>query len=250
MAHWTDLTRELDRWAEAGLCATFWWRDDDAEDRTPALDRLLGLARSHDAGVAIAVVPSGATPGLAERLAVEKQATVVQHGYAHRNHAAPHKKKAELGADRPAALVLGELARGALALDRLFGDAWLRVMVPPHNRIADALAAALPAAGYIGVSTFGRKARAATGLAWINTHVDIMNWTTTRAFVGESEALQATIGDLTARRAAAAATTPTGLLTHHLIHDDGAWNFIDRFLGTLNGHPAARIVAPRQVFAA
>lgn len=250
MAYWTDLTRELDRWAEADLCATFWWRDDDADDVTPALDRLLALAHSHAADVAIAVIPSGATPRLAERLAVEKRATVVQHGYAHRNHAAPHKKKAELGADRPAALVLGELSRGALALDRLFGDTWLRVIVPPHNRIAEDLAIALPAAGYIGLSTFGRKAQAAPGLAWINTHVDIMNWTTTRAFVGDSEALAATIGDLSARRATAAATTPTGLLTHHLNHDDGAWRFIDRFLATVNDHPAARLVAPHRVFAA
>jgi len=41
---WDDLARELDKWAGLGLEATFWLRDDDAETRTPALDRLLGDA--------------------------------------------------------------------------------------------------------------------------------------------------------------------------------------------------------------
>ena len=250
MVDWTDLTRELDRWADSGRPATFWWRDDDALTVTPALDRLLGLARDHQAPLALAVVPAGATAALAERLDGAAEATVVQHGYAHINHAAPHKKKAELGADRPTGQVLGELARGALALDRLFRSTWLRVMVPPYNRIAAALAAALPVAGYVGLSTFGRKAQANDGLIWINTHVDIMNWTTTRAFVGDDQALAATIGDLAQRRANTGPSAPTGLLTHHLAHDEAAWRFIERFLAALRAHPAARIVAPPQLFAA
>ena len=65
---WTDLTRELDRWADSGRPATFWWRDDDALTVTPALDRLLGLARDHQAPLALAVVPAGATAALAASL--------------------------------------------------------------------------------------------------------------------------------------------------------------------------------------
>jgi hypothetical protein len=39
---WRRLEAELDRWGDAGRAATFWWRDDDASDATPALETLLG----------------------------------------------------------------------------------------------------------------------------------------------------------------------------------------------------------------
>jgi hypothetical protein len=248
---WTDFTAELDRWAASGLPATFWWRDDDAIDRSPALDRLLALTRRHVAPVALAVIPSEARPALADRLSGEPAAAVVQHGFSHRNHALPGRPKSELGVERPPGLILGELTRGALALDHLFGTTWLRVLVPPHNRIAATLAAALPQAGYVGVSTFGRKQRDVPGLAWINTHIDIMNWTTTRGFIGEDAALGAAVGELARRRGAnAGRDTPTGLLTHHLVHDEAAWGFVDRFLAALASHPAARVVDPRALFAA
>ena len=47
MATWTELDDELNRWAEAGIVADFWWRDDDAEAPGPELDRLLALAGAH-----------------------------------------------------------------------------------------------------------------------------------------------------------------------------------------------------------
>src|SRR6185436_20037791 len=110
----------------------------------------------------------------------------------HANHAPAGAAKAELGPHRPTALVLGELARGALALDRVLGESrWRRVLVPPHNRIAPALRAALPGAGWSGLSA-GLDPRPAPvdGLAEVNAHVDIMNWTT-RGFAGEPAALGA-----------------------------------------------------------
>mgnify|MGYP001604817296 CR=1 FL=1 len=249
-ATWDDLAHELDRWAEAGRRASFWWRDDDAAEPTPALERLLGLAR--DAGVrpALAVIPARARPALAERLARENVA-VVQHGWAHLNHASPGRPKAELGAERPAAYVLGELARGALVLGRLFGGVWLRVLVPPYNRVQPALALAVALAGYRGLSTYGARAQALLpgGAVQVNSHIDIIDWTT-RAFTGEGPALGLALAHLRRRREARAdPTEPTGLLTHHLAHDAGAWDFTRRFLERVGGHPAASWLAPEAAFA-
>jgi hypothetical protein len=42
---WATLQRELDRWAESGKTATFWWRDDDAVEETPQLQTLDALSR-------------------------------------------------------------------------------------------------------------------------------------------------------------------------------------------------------------
>ena len=107
---WDALRDELRRWGDAGLCATFWWRDDDAQDHTPALDRLLRLASALEVVPALAVIPAGATPALAETLKAAAHVDVLQHGYAHRNHAPSAHKKAELGAHRPLTAVTQELS--------------------------------------------------------------------------------------------------------------------------------------------
>lgn len=247
MSTWQDLSRELDAWGEAGRTATFWWRDDDATAVTPALEHLIALQHKHAAPLALAVIPARAQPALAERLAPESQIAIFQHGWAHENHAPVGAPKAELGPDRPVAYMLGELARGQLVLEKLFG-ALPDVLVPPHNRIAPALAAALPQAGYAGLSTYHPRKRRLPGLIEINTHIDIMDWTT-RAFLGTGPALELAVAHLRARRAGTVdPDEPTGLLTHHLAHDEAAWAFADGFLTAVRGHSAASFCDARALF--
>jgi peptidoglycan/xylan/chitin deacetylase (PgdA/CDA1 family) len=244
MTGWQDLDAELGAWRDAGRVATFWWRDDDAIEPTPALDRLLALGRKHDVPLILAVIPGKATPALAKRLEHETSVSVVQHGWTHTNHSGPGRAKAELAADRPISFMIGELARGALALDRLFGRNWTRALVPPYNRIAASLASALPMAGYIGLSTYGPRRPAAPAISIVNTHVDIIDWTP-RAFLGDSAALDLVIRHLRARREGRVdAAEPTGLLTHHLAHDEGCWSFIDTWLGRVRAHPAVTFAMP------
>jgi hypothetical protein len=245
---WSDLVRELDHWAEAGKTAEFWWRDDDASDATDALERLIALHGGHNVPLLLAVIPARAQDDLADRLRAEADIVVCQHGWAHLNHAPPGRSKAELGAHRPPSYVLGELARGALALDRVFGESWLRVLVPPHNRIAPDVAAGLQSAGYVGLSTDKPRRGKPAGIVQINTHIDIMNWTT-RAFLGDDAALDLAIHHLRDKRTGRAdPDEPTGLLTHHLAHDEPAWGFTDRFLGAIATHRAARWCDVRDIF--
>ncbi len=56
-----ELTDHLDWFAERGRKVRFWWRDDDAIEPTPALERMLSLANNHDVDVAFAVIPKMAT---------------------------------------------------------------------------------------------------------------------------------------------------------------------------------------------
>lgn len=252
MVMWGDMRRELDRWVAAGRKATLWWRDDDAVAPTPALDRLLGIAQGAGAPIVIAAIPASLSPDLPRRLAEAPTAAAVQHGWTHANHAPPGRPKAELGPDRPAGVALGELARGALALDRAFGrDGWVRALVPPHNRIAPGVIEGLALAGYVGLSTY-RARRAIRGdIAVVNTHCDIMDWTATRGFVGEAAALGLIRDHLAARREGGVdADEPTGLLTHHLAHDEPAWAFVTAFAGEFARHPAIEWMDGRRVFAA
>jgi hypothetical protein len=249
MSSWDDLTQELDVWQRAGKQAEFWWRDDDAVTTTPALERLLELRQKTGCGLALAVIPARADDALARRLADEPDVVVAQHGWAHINHAPPGRPKSELGPDRLPAYVLGELGRGWLALDRLFGADWLKIIVPPHNRIAPPVAAGLAAAGYAGLSTDKPRRGSPPGLALVNTHIDIMEWTATRAFLGEGQCLAQAIAHLRAKRIGDAdPEEPTGLLTHHLAHDPPAWAFVERFFAHTAAHPAILWRHPRELF--
>lgn len=251
---WAALSRELDAWQESGRRASLWWRDDDAVEPSPALERLLDLARQAGAPLALAVIPARATWALAERLASsDARVSVLQHGFAHRNHAPPGAKKIEIDGARPRAEVMEELSRGRALLDGLFGETHHAILVPPWNRIAEALVPALPALGYRGLSAFQPRPtpRAAAGLVLVNTHVDLLRWRAPRGFAGESDVLGALVGHLAARRSGAVdPEEATGLLTHHLVHDAPAWTFLAELLQRLTRHPAVSFLAPETVFTA
>ncbi len=247
MTGWADLAVELDAWASEGRVAALWWRDDDAADATEPLEQLLDLAGKASVPLTLAVIPTGATPALCDLLAGYPNAELAQHGYAHLNHAGSGEKKIELGAHRPADHVIAELAAGWQALDQRFGNRLgfrlQPILVPPWNRIAPHLIPMLPELGYAGLSTFGARSRAepVAGLRQINTHIDIMDWRGGRCFVGEDRALTLTVEQLCARRFGTVDDDePTGLLTHHLVHDQGAWRFIGRLINEVAGHAAGR----------
>jgi len=254
MTGWRAIGEELARWREAGREPVLWWRDDDAADATPALDRLLDLHRAVKVPLALAIVPASATPALAHRLAQASglaQAPgvdLLQHGYAHTNHAPAPDKKMELGLHRPAMFVLGELGTGRMALERLFGNRVLPVLVPPWNRIAPALVPTLPEVGYRGLSTFGvrRRAYPVSGLLQVNTHVDLIDWQS-RRFVGEDTALAMLEQALVASRSGT--DEPIGILSHHLAMDEGAWDFLNSLWVRISSMPGLKMTPAHDLFA-
>jgi hypothetical protein len=252
MANWDDLTRELDAWGEADLVASFWWRDDDAVAPSAALDRLLATSVESAAPLALAVIPKNAEAALAARVDDSgANVGVLQHGYAHANHAGEGDKKIELGRERPTEIVIAELGVGWERLHKLFGPRALPVMVPPWNRIAAHIVPMLPEMGYRGLSTFEARKRpeAVRGLTQVNTHIDVIDWKGNRGFVGTEAALDAAIDHLRARRTGAAdRDEPTGLLTHHLAHDPPADDFIKDFIRRTRAHAAARWLRAEAVF--
>ena len=240
MTPWHSLTEELDRWADLGSCATLWWRDDDAALPDPALDRLLGLSPTP---LALAVIPKTVHGEAAGAILAHPTATVIQHGYAHRNHAARGERKTEFGDDRDADSALDELGLGRRRLRETFGDRFAPILTPPWNRLSASLTGRLVGIGLSGLSMYGPRGAAepARGLAQVNSHIDIIDWRGSRGFVGEDAALGLAIGHLGARRTAAAdPAEPTGLLSHHLVHDEPSWRFIVEFIAATERHAAAR----------
>lgn len=251
MSSWAALERELDAWQAAGRVASLWWRDDDAVAATPALERLLAIAGTYRIPLALAVVPQPARASLRDAIDDAPAVTALAHGYAHVSHAPAGVKSGELGPARPRAVNLREAALGWQRLQALFGSRAFPVLVPPWNRIDPALIPHLPGLGFCGLSAWGARAEAlaAPGLVQANTHLDLIDWRGSRGFVGEADALDELASHLRARRRGEAdPDEPSGLLTHHLVLDAGAWRFVETLFSRTRGHSAVRWLDVKEIF--
>ena len=220
---WRALEEELARWRHAGRTPDFWWRDDDATTPTPELRRLLALSAKSGAPLALAVIPLAAVP----ELFAELSASVLMHGTDHRNRAAAGEKKTEFAQSEDEEVALARLANGRAGLAALAGPAFVPVLAPPWNRFKQSLVPRLASVGLRGLSRYG--ARAMGQRLEVNTHVDIIDWRGSRGFCGEEAVLDRVVKHLSARRNGTAdAAEPTGLLTHHAVHDAAAWAFLER----------------------
>ncbi|MEM8855007.1 MAG: hypothetical protein AAGD34_14990 [Pseudomonadota bacterium] len=223
------LRTALDRAAQTGSPLAFWWRDDDACHPGPRLDALFAMANHHGAPLALAVIPDQVSDAVLARCERDGVA-VLQHGLSHTNHQTTGKA-AELGNARPLDAVLADCAKGR---ERLAASpAFLPVMVPPWNRMRADLATPLAKAGYSGVSLFAGPQH--TGpLRRVDTHIDPIAWRTDRDCLND-----AALAD--AMQSALALPNPgaLGLLTHHAVHTDRVWAFVDAFAGLIASHPGA-----------
>jgi len=273
---WSALAVELDAWAAAGRIATFWWRDDDAVAPTAALDRLLRLA--DDIPLGLAVIPEPAEPSLAQAL-IGCPVTVLQHGITHANRAPPGARRSEFPEGRAVTPTLAALNIARVRMEALFGAGFLPVLVPPWNRIADDLAAALPEAGFIGLSASGigvpgihratgintlkngvrpqqacpdqvraRRPFCVRRLDYSMTHphcrrvdiqVDPIDWRRGQGFLGDGPVLAKLVDHLYRRRLGLVPDLPTGILTHHLLENRQVETFMSELKAMLAAHRAA-----------
>jgi hypothetical protein len=218
--------------------AILWWRDDDAGRPHPNLDRLLALARATATPVALAVVPAWLEEPVAEAIRAIPEATVLQHGWAHEDQAAPGERRIELGGRADRGRLRNALARGRELLTRAFGARFLPILVPPWNRIARDLLGDLPGLGFCGLSIWdeGDLGPMPGGLARLDVHVDPIDWRGGRRWLG--------LASITERLAArlARGERPVGLVTHHLVTGPEAWHELALLLELLHEHPGARLM--------
>lgn len=226
------LLAALDRRQASAQPIRLWLRDDDATRPGPRLSRLLALMQADALPLTLAVIPALAEPALAQWLTPMDGVSVAVHGWQHVNHAPPSRKKQELGLDRGLPCVLDELARGLDRLQQRHGGQCEALLVPPWNRIADELPPHLPSIGYRGLSVFANQQF--QGLPVINTHVDIIDWKGHRGGRDVAELLLETAHLVDEGR------TLIGVLTHHQLHDETAWDFLQRFVSLTRMHPAVR----------
>lgn len=237
---WKPVREELLRWQDAGRVAHLWLRDDDAIAVTPALARLAELCASHEVPYLVAAIPSRAGEDLAAYLSTQRLAEVAAHGWTHHNHASEGAKKEEFPASRPRSEILRELGLARARIDALFTRNSVPIYVAPWNRIVPEVASLLPDAGFTAVSVLGRKSTFAgrPPLPEVNVHVDIIDWRGSRTGRDPGELASELALQLASAREEGHAVT--GILTHHLVHDDIAWQFLEELFAETAVHPAVR----------
>ena len=231
MASWRALEIELRQWRQSGKKPAFWWRDDDAVEDTEQLRRLIDLAGLAKIPLSLAVIPHAADQSLQPLFEQNSRLFALQHGYSHANHAPAGQKKMELGEHRPLDIVSRELQQGQAILRALFGQGFLPVLVPPWNRISAGVLEQLSRLGFRGVSTLGvRNAAESFGVTQVNVHVDIIDWKI-RRYAGTGHVLEQLVKQLQLRRMGVADEAESlGIMSHHLVHDPGCWQFLQRLL--------------------
>ena len=246
------LLAELAAWAKADMTAELWWRDDDAAEPSAALDRLFGLSDRHGVSCGLAVIPARAGEPLRKSVSQADHIWVLQHGYAHTNHAPGGGGAWELGLHRPVSVILDELRQGMLKLSQLFKGRFVPALVPPWNRMDNELLPYLPVMGYRGISTSYKRHRPVPpgDLRVADAHCDLLRWKIKPPVFAGSEKCVGLITDhlRDKRMGLTDSEEPTGVLTHHLVMDPDAWDFMDTLLGVTCGHPAAVWRSPAEIW--
>ena len=141
------------------------------------LEELLRLRQGLGVPLAMAVVPDWLVPDVTALIAGAGDIHVLQHGVAHADYSGGRGRRMELcGGALPSGLRQA-LIRSRNVLSTSFPSSLIEVMVPPWNRIDEAVLSILAGSGFLGLSTLGpRCAERRHGLVVNNVHIDIIDW--------------------------------------------------------------------------
>jgi len=235
-AIWAAIRIETAIWRNSGHVPLLWWRDDDAQFDTPSLRRLLTLATTHDVPLMLAVIPVGDLRPLCGLLADLPLVTVAQHGVTHINVSAPDEPNDEFQVGTDIKTMAEAIASTNKRLSNF--SAAVPVYVPPWNRVNENLSDAVKLAGLQCLSAHRKQSSQNNLVKSLNVDLDLLTWKTEPHFRGTLRVLWRFLVLLRKRRILKAWHEPVGLLTHHLAHDEEAWNFLGEFLGFTQGTSA------------
>lgn len=218
------LADEFALWAAEDRQVRLFLRDDDAVSDTAALRKLSTMCQNNSAPLLLAAIPKYSDKSLARLVKKTSLFTPAVHGYAHVSHSPTSEKPCELDHFRPLEIVLEEMSKAREILSVLFDRDISSLLVPPWNRIHDEVLPHIAGSGFSGISAHGWM-NGPPLVPTVNVHIDIMHWS--GGVVGRSREWiyrELCINLETARKSG---WKPIGILTHHLVHDDQAWDSLD-----------------------
>lgn len=210
--------------------ATVFFRADDIGVPGRQFERLMALFLRYRVPLGLAVVPAWLTAPRWRSLAALGAAAPElwcwhHHGWRHVNHETTGKKQ-EFGAGRPADAILGDLSRGKARLAGLMGEAFYPLFTPPWNRMCAEAMAALASLDYRALSrSQGARPESPPDLPDIPVNVDLH----TRKEEDPEVSGEKLLGELTA----GLADGPCGIMIHHQVMNDAAFDFLESLLAEL-----------------
>lgn len=148
-----------------------------------------------------------------------------QHGWRHLNHEKKGKKQ-EFGAARTVSEIQKDLMRGKQRLEALMGENFYPVFTPPWNRCSSDTLRMLPTLDYVAVSRSRHsRPRSPAGLPDFSVNVDLH----TRKDRGPVSGWDQLLAELEQ----AIVSGRCGILIHHQMMNDVAFDFLERLLKSL-----------------
>ena len=85
----------------------------------------------------------------------------------------------------------------------------------------------------------------------MNVHVDIVDWKNGGCFAGVKSCIDQMVTHLRAKRQELVdPREPTGIMSHHLVHDRACWDFLTAIFSELRQHENAVLLDARDYFIA
>lgn len=207
------------------------FRDDDVDEDEISLRVLLKLFLDHEIPINLEIIPGRLTPPAVALLRErhDRRPDLIelnQHGWQHINHEA-EGRRCEFGPSRSYDQQLADTALGRRVLEDAFGSSFSAVFTPPWNRCTDDTFAALDYLGFKALSKI-RGEREVTGYSFreLSVTLDLFRWKGSVSMKSPEEL----IGELVSQ----IQTLETiGILLHHKVMDEAAWEFLAALLGEL-----------------
>jgi peptidoglycan/xylan/chitin deacetylase (PgdA/CDA1 family) len=201
------------------MSSAIFFRDDDADLRRPELERLVELFAGAGLPLNVAVIPGTLTSDCAAWLAARGDwLDVHQHGWVHANHEA-NGRKSEFGPSRPYEQQRSDIAQGQSRMNQLLGSRWTPVFTPPWNRCSAETHQALMELGFRAVSQDSSAPPPVPALRSVPVTVDLFTWKTGRQLKPIARLKEET-------QSALSGAGPVGILLHHKVMDDRAFEVL------------------------
>lgn len=208
------------------------FRDDDLGWEHERFVRMLDLFTRHEFKLNAAAIPTEAAAlRAAGRLnpgALPLLLEVHAHGFSHANHEADGKKS-EFGRSRTSMAVVADLAAAHAVCSEVFGPAYYPAFVPPWNRLDEAWAPLVRAAGFEVLSRDGTPRASVPGLLELNVSVDL-HTDKRRPGAGLADWLEALDRS---------PDGPVGIMLHHAKMAEADFGRLEAFLAELRARGTA-----------
>ena len=242
----SDLDSRIDKCIRSGCenagppgKVDLFFRADDVGVPGMQFARMMGLFAKYGVPLSLAVVPAWLTPDRWQYLnGFEKSNPSrwcwYQHGWRHVNHEAEGKKQ-EFGDGRSLSEIKRDLIRGKDRLELLMAEAFYPVFTPPWNRCSAKALQVLKDLGYAAVSrSRGSMPLSPGGLPDFYVSVDLHTRKERSAAVGWHNLMR--------EFEQAIASCYCGIMIHHQVMNDAAFDFLEILLKALLNSPKIQLV--------